>query len=61
MVALETWVNLAEKVLEKAEKTLENMQKNGLDKWLNRELTYQVTPQDGTIHHLQENKSQKQK
>ena len=43
VIALETWVNLAEKVTEKAEKELADIQRNGLDKWLNRELTYQVT------------------
>ena len=42
-VALETWTGLAEKVLAQAEEKLQKIQENGLDKWLNRELTYQST------------------
>ena len=49
VVSLETWTELAEKVLVVAERKLEQQQQNGLDKWLNRQLTYQ----EALVHHVQ--------
>ena len=43
VVALETWTELAEKVLNAAEERLERIRENGLTKWLNRETEYQDT------------------
>lgn len=41
MVVLETWTNLAEKMVNEAENKLSRIRQQGLDKWLNRETTYQ--------------------
>ena len=47
VVALEMWTGLAEKVLANTEEKLQKIKENGLDKWLNRELTYQATHTGG--------------
>ena len=41
LVALETWTKLADQVVHVGEKKLKKQKENGLDKWLNREQTYQ--------------------
>ena len=61
VVALETWTGMAEKVVQRAEDKLEHTRKNGLDKWLNRELTYQSPVGDGTGHHYEENQTKTNK
>ena len=40
-MALETWTKLADQVVHVGEKKLKKQKENGLDKWLNREQTYQ--------------------
>ena len=63
VVALETWTGLAEKVLAQAEEKLQKIQENGLDKWLNRELTYQAIKPGGNdkLSKLKETKTNKNK
>ena len=61
VVALETWTDMAGKVVQRAEEKLEHTRKNGLDKWLNRELTYQSSDVDGESHQYKENKNKQKK
>ena len=42
-VALETWVNIATKVVEEAERNRSYIRQTGIDEWLNRTMTYQET------------------